>query len=156
MKPLLLLALWLGSWTVQALETGQAGTLAQAAPLSRATYLEATGGLILVLLLIFGLGWVVKRLGMVPGNKGMVRILGGVSLGGRERALILEAEGRRVLVGVAPGQVNLLLRLDESRPESQAEPSSGQPFAKTLAEAQERLEMRTEPEAGVQDRDKEA
>lgn len=156
MKFLHALPFLLWSLGVQALEPGQAGTLAQAAPLPRATYLEATGGLILVLLLIFGLGWVVKRLGMVPGNKGMVRILGGVSLGGRERALILEAEGRRVLVGVAPGQVNLLMRLDDSGPASQAESkaktSPAQPFAKTLAEAQERLETGTEPEAGAQDK----
>lgn len=130
MKPLLFLTLLVWPWCAQALEPGQAGILAQAAPLTRASYLEATGGLILVLLLIFGLGWVVKRLGMVPGSKGMVRILGGVSLGGRERALILETEGKRMLVGVAPGQVRLLMRLDE--PQSAPEP---QAFAEALAAA---------------------
>lgn len=103
----------------------------------------------LVILLIFGLGWLVKRLGMVPGSKGMVRILGGVSLGGRERALILEAEGRRILVGVAPGQVNFLMHLGESTagpPASGPDMDSGaKDFAKALAAAKTRVEPSFDP-----------
>jgi flagellar protein FliO/FliZ len=153
MKTLAAVSLLIWSGLSMALDPGQPSTLTQDATVSRASYLEATGGLILVILLIFGLGWVVKRLGMVPGSKGMVRILGGTSLGGRERALILEVEGRRVLVGVAPGQVNLLLHLEEtdtaprpelkqkSRGQAKVEPNS-QAFAEALAEANTQIESK--------------
>ena len=34
-----------------------------------------------------------------------MRVLGGVSLGNRERAVLRSVDGTRLLVGVAPGQV---------------------------------------------------
>jgi flagellar protein FliO/FliZ len=46
-------------------------------------------------------------------GKGRVNVLGGVSLGAREKAVLLTVEGRRLLVGVAPGQVSTLMVLDE-------------------------------------------
>ncbi len=68
-----------------------------------------------VVLLILGLGWLIKRVGHFPAaGKGMVRILGGVSLGPREKAVILEAGNRRLLVGVAPGRVQTLCDLGDS------------------------------------------
>jgi flagellar protein FliO/FliZ len=78
-----------------------------------AGYMEAMIGLLLVIGLILVMAWGVKRMGLAPVSKGHVRIVGGVSLGTRERALILEVEGKRVLVGVAPGQVRPLMRLDD-------------------------------------------
>jgi flagellar protein FliO/FliZ len=79
---------------------------------ANASYLEAIGGLFLVVLLILAMGWALKRLNLNPAHRGSLRVLGGVSLGGRERALLLEAEGQRLLLGVSQGQVNLLMRLD--------------------------------------------
>lgn len=66
-----------------------------------------------VVVLIIALGWLIKRVGNFPtAGKGMVRILGGVSLGPRERAVVIEAGGRRLLLGVAPGRVQTLCFLD--------------------------------------------
>ncbi|MCP3671180.1 MAG: flagellar biosynthetic protein FliO [Gammaproteobacteria bacterium] len=68
-----------------------------------------------VILLILGLGWLIKRVGNFPAaGKGMVRILGGVSLGPREKAVVVEAGNRRLLIGVAPGRVQTLCILDDS------------------------------------------
>ena len=79
------------------------------APLSTAHLLETAGGLLLVLALIVGLAWLVRRMGRVPGaGKGTVQIVGGVSLGPRERAVVLSVQGVRLLVGVAPGRVQTL------------------------------------------------
>lgn len=108
-------------------------------------YLEAVSGLLLVLLLIIGLGWAVRRLGIAPLHKGAVRIVGGVSLGARERALVLEADGKRILVGVAPGQVRTLLRLDDVRPEG-AEPVVDFPWQ--LRQEQARAEEHSATERG--------
>jgi len=66
-------------------------------------------GLILVLALIIGLAWVLRRFGGLPKvGKGVVTIVGGVSLGTRERAVLLQVGETRLLVGVSPGRVQTL------------------------------------------------
>ncbi len=87
---------------------------ARAAPpdLGGAQLLETAGGLLLVLALLLGLAWLAKRFMGAPGvGKGRVQVIGGVSLGPRERAVIVEVEGQRLLLGVAQGNVRLLREL---------------------------------------------
>lgn len=79
--------------------------------------LEAVAGLALVLALIFLLGWVVRRFAHLPGGgRGLIRVLGGVTLGSRERAVIVAVGGTRLLLGVAPGQVRTLHVLPPEEP----------------------------------------
>ncbi len=85
-----------------------------ASPMGTGMVLEMVVVLAAVIILILGLGWLIKRVGHFPAaGKGMVRILGGVSLGPREKAVILEAGNRRLLVGVAPGRVQTLCELGD-------------------------------------------
>ena len=83
-------------------------------PLHGMALIETLGGLVLILILIFGLGWLLRRFGRLPvkGNA-MISIVGGVSLGPRERAVLLQVEDTRLLVGVAPGRVQMLHLLDK-------------------------------------------
>jgi len=68
-----------------------------------------TLGLVLVLGLIFALAWFFRRYGnMASLNRSNIQILGGVSLGSRERAVLLEVEGEQILVGVTPNQITRL------------------------------------------------
>lgn len=102
----MLVAAPVSSETVPGLPTGPTGT---------SVVLEMVAVLAAVIVLILGLGWLIKRVGHFPtAGKGMVRILGGVSLGPREKAVVLEAGNRRLLVGVAPGRVQTLCVLGES------------------------------------------
>lgn len=88
-------------------------TAVQAPLLDGGTLLQTLFGLALVLGLILGLGWLLKRMGRVPGaGKGDIRIVGGVALGTREKAVLLEVGDTRLLVGVAPGRVQTLHVLD--------------------------------------------
>ncbi len=83
-----------------------------AAPLGTENLLQTAGGLLLILALIFGAAWLFKRYGNLPmGGKGVVKVLGGTSVGARERVVLIEADGVRLLIGVAPGQVRTLHRL---------------------------------------------
>lgn len=92
--------------------------------------LETAGGLVVVLAVLLGLAWVFKRYLAVPGiSKGRVQVIGGVSLGPRERAVIVEVEGERLLLGVAQGNVRMLHRLASDQPQ--------QDFVGQLAEANE-------------------
>ncbi|MDD2833999.1 MAG: flagellar biosynthetic protein FliO [Methylotenera sp.] len=70
-------------------------------------------GLIAVLGILGLLAWVLKRL--VPGvgkQQSAVRIVGGVSVGARERVMVLEVADRWLVVGVAPGQVSALANIE--------------------------------------------
>ena len=70
-------------------------------------------GLAIVVALIYGLSWVLKKYTNLPGsNQVDMKILGGISLGTRERAVLVQVEGKKILLGVAPGRVNLLHQFD--------------------------------------------
>lgn len=73
-------------------------------------------GLIAVLALMAGAVWMMRRFGVVkPLNRSVARVVGGVSVGSRERVMVVEVAGQWILVGVAPGRVNALGQLP--RPE---------------------------------------
>jgi flagellar protein FliO/FliZ len=100
------------SGTLLAAETAQKGVGVKSPPLGTESLLQTSGGLLLILFLIIGGAWLFKRYGSLPlGSKGVVRVVGGVSVGPRERVVVVEAEGRRLLLGVAPGQVRTLCEL---------------------------------------------
>lgn len=70
-------------------------------------------GLAIVLAVMAIITWLLKR--MVPGvgsKQSVIRIVGGVSVGSRERVVVLEVAGRWLVVGVAPGQVNRIANLE--------------------------------------------
>ncbi|MDH5485125.1 MAG: flagellar biosynthetic protein FliO [Gammaproteobacteria bacterium] len=70
-------------------------------------------GLAVVIALILGLAWVLRKYGRLPAtNQVEMKILGGLSLGTRERAILIEVDNTRLLIGVAPGRVNMLHVLD--------------------------------------------
>lgn len=70
---------------------------------------EVTFALVLVLLVIFGCAWAVKRLRGLGRPQGRVlAIVDDVSVGQKERVVLLACGGERLLVGVAPGAVRLL------------------------------------------------
>ncbi|WP_019141179.1 flagellar biosynthetic protein FliO [Noviherbaspirillum massiliense] len=66
-------------------------------------------GLGVVLGLMAGAAWLLRRLGMARGpGAGVARIVGGVSVGNRERVMVVEVADQWIVVGVAPGRVNAL------------------------------------------------
>lgn len=78
-------------------------------PLDSSHLANTAIGLALVLVLIVGLAWALRRFGALPNvGKGVVTIVGGVSLGTRERAVLLQVGKTRLLVGVSPGRVQTL------------------------------------------------
>ncbi|OOZ37233.1 flagellar biosynthetic protein FliO [Solemya velesiana gill symbiont] len=120
-------------------ESKQGGAVKLAESQFNGGLLVETGlGLLLVLGVIFALAWLLRKFGRLPmQGKGAVEIIGGVSLGPRERAVLLKVGGTRLLVGVAPGQVQKLHVLDEDEvlPEAGEEGGFAQRL-KTQMEAQ--------------------
>jgi flagellar protein FliO/FliZ len=104
--PLLLIAEAVGA------APGDASTRLVESPLSPGNLINTGVGLLVVLGIMLALAWLVKRYVQVPGiGKGQVQVLGGVSLGAREKAVLLSVEGQRLLVGIAPGRVQTLMIL---------------------------------------------
>ncbi|ACA85913.1 flagellar biosynthetic protein FliO [Shewanella woodyi] len=87
-----------------------------ATPLEKGTGMDALlnmmGGLILVLVLIFVLAYIVKRLNLVPASNGVLKMVAATPLGQREKVVLIEVEGQQYLLGVTAQQVNLIDKLD--------------------------------------------
>ncbi len=121
-------------WVAQAAEP-VSPRVAQPAPiLNSSNILDTVGGLVVVLGLLLGLAWLVKRYMTAPGiSKGRIQVVGGVSLGPRERAVIVEVEGQRLLLGVAQGNVRMLHHLP-------AEAADGEAFDQTLEQVRKQTQ----------------
>lgn len=77
--------------------------------------------LLMVLALIVGLGWLLKRL---PGSgfrppEGM-KLVASLSLGARERVVVVEVNGQQLLLGVSTGGISTLHVLPEPLPATPA------------------------------------
>lgn len=71
--------------------------------------MEFVLSLVLVLLAILLMAWLLKRFGgYSAASSGAVKVLTGISLGGREKAVLVEVGGQQILLGVAPGRVQTL------------------------------------------------
>ena len=106
---------------------------AGADPLAVGNLVQLTLGLLAVLLLLGGLAWLLRRSGrFTSGVHGALQILGGVSMGTRERIVLLQVGRQQLLVGVAPGRIQTLHVLEEpiDVTESAARPRAG--FAQAL------------------------
>jgi len=71
--------------------------------------LRVTLALILVLGAVFATAWFMRRVRGLGGASGTgLEVLGQVSLGARERAVLIRVGERQILIGVAPGNVRTL------------------------------------------------
>ncbi len=71
-------------------------------------------GLIVVVALIYVAAWAMRRMGTKSTKNGIVQVLGGASVGPRERVVVVRFASRTLLLGVAPGHVALLQTMDAS------------------------------------------
>lgn len=77
--------------------------------LSQSNLVEWTVGLGLVIFLILVSAWMLRRFNQFSFSHGTrLRILGGISVGTRERVVLLQVGEKQLLLGVAPGRVETL------------------------------------------------
>ncbi len=82
-------------------------------PLNSSAILETFGGLLLVLALIAFLAWLIRRTGQFnSAANGDLKIIAGLSLGSREKAILLQVGEQQILVGVTPQHIQTLHVLD--------------------------------------------
>lgn len=77
--------------------------------------LQVLLSLVLVVGAILLLGWLARRLRVLPrGRRGALRVVDEVALGSKERAVIVEVDGARLVLGVGDGRVVMLHKSDPS------------------------------------------
>jgi flagellar protein FliO/FliZ len=101
------------SWFAMSAATAQQAQQAQQATSAAATsagnFFQVLMGLLVVLGLMAAAAWSLKKFGVSKlAANATVKIVGGVSVGNRERVLVVEVGDQWIVVGVAPGQVNAL------------------------------------------------
>ncbi|MFM0596758.1 MULTISPECIES: flagellar biosynthetic protein FliO [Paraburkholderia] len=71
--------------------------------------LQTIFALLVVIGLVFACGWLARRFGLQPASRGgLVKTVGGASLGGKERVAVVEIGDTWLVLGTAPGNVRLL------------------------------------------------
>lgn len=91
-----------------------AGAADTAAPAASAAggLLQVFIGLVAVLGLIAATAWMAKRFGVTRGgSSALLNVVGSVSVGARERVVVLEIGESWLVVGVGPGNVNSIATL---------------------------------------------
>ena len=78
-------------------------------PLSAGYLIQFSVGLILVLTAVVVLAWVLRRINRLHASAGgALRLLGALSLGTRERVILIQVGNAQLLLGVAPGRIQTL------------------------------------------------
>jgi flagellar protein FliO/FliZ len=90
------------------------------------TLLKSFGMLCIVLGLLIGLLWLLRRFYHGGGSRqaGLIRIHASAHLAPKERIVVVEVQGKRLLLGVTPQQINLLARLPDAGEESADSPAA--------------------------------
>jgi flagellar protein FliO/FliZ len=119
--------------TLAALAATPALSAAAPEPMAAANLFQLLFGLIVVLIAIGVTAFLLRRLGRLPQGPGALRVLAGLSLGARERAVLIQVGDKQILLGVAPGRVQTLHVLE--RPVDTAAPAgTAGGFAEKLAQ----------------------
>lgn len=83
-------------------------------PVSIGSMMQVFVSLAAVLLLFGGIVYVLKRLGGIrTGQGGKMHVLDGVSVGSRDRVLLIQVGEKQVLIGVSPSGISPITVFDE-------------------------------------------
>ncbi len=102
-------------------------------PMSSPYLLKLTGGLILVVVVIFALAWLVKKFNLAQQSQGgLIKIVAGVSIGTRDRIVLLQVGEEQILVGLTPGRIEKLHTLAEPLAIPGESPAASASFAEKI------------------------
>ena len=76
--------------------------------------LSVVGGLLAVVLLIFFLAWLMRRVAGIPTMGGQqMKVVAALAVGAREKIVLVDVGGQQILVGVAAGRVSHLQSFEQ-------------------------------------------
>lgn len=118
-------------------KTGAAALSRSTSPVGPEEVLHVFLALLLILGLIVMVAWLMRRYVTLPaGRSGALRMLAAISVGQRERVVLVQAGETQLLIGIAPGQVRTLHVFDKPVVLADGnQPVGGERFAERLAAA---------------------
>jgi flagellar protein FliO/FliZ len=120
------------------LASGAAMAADQAMPSPALGLLQVFLALGLVLAVMLAAAWFFKKLGPVAGaGKVPVKVVGGASVGNRERVMVVEVADQWIVIGVTSSQINTLATLPRQELSSEALEPQAAPFAAWLKRTME-------------------
>ncbi len=94
-------------------------------PLSSPYLVKLTGGLLLVVIVIFVLAWLVRKFNLnQQSQNGLIRIIAGLSVGTRDRIVLLQVGDEQILLGLTPGRIEKLHTLDKPLADESVAPAA--------------------------------
>ena len=88
------------------------------------SFIPTLASLIVVIFAIFAMAFVAKRFNLgISGNRS-IKVVSALSLGTRERVVVIEVAGKQHLLGVTSQQVNHLFELEQPLDESSGDSTS--------------------------------
>ena len=134
------------TWMAAMLTSAYARADTAAAPpsaVSSGQLLQLVGGMLAVLVLIGVCAWASRLLPFVRNSRNStLKIVENFALGARERMLLVEVDGKRLLIGVSAAGMSCLHVFDSA-------PNSGNQFAERL---QQSMQERTESIPNISER----
>lgn len=112
---------------------GQGASQAESAGVSSAQLLTVLFSLVFVVALIFGMAWLVRKLGMGGGlmtRNTAMSVVATMPIGTRERLVIVDVAGQQLLLGVTAQSIQALHVLDE--PIAAPDKAAGSAFSEKL------------------------
>ena len=98
--------------------------------------LKVTGGLLLVIIAIFGSAWAYRRFGNIPTmSNDDLRVIGGISLSAKERIILMQVGEEQILLGVSPGSIQRLHVLEKNIDVDKENVEQGNSFSTQLNSA---------------------
>ena len=99
-------------------------------PISSPYLMKLTGGLVLIVAIIFLLAWLVKRFNLnQQASGGLIRVVAGLSIGTRDRIVLLQVGDEQILVGLTPGRIEKLHTLAQPLEAAASEQADAGTFA---------------------------
>lgn len=128
----LLMLATLPAWAQQAAAPAQSATVTGGT--FGGQFAQLALGLLLVIALIFGLAWLVRRMQQVGPKSGRaIKLVSSQALGPRDRLVLVQVGNEQILLGMTPGRITPLHVLKEPIPTTDSEPATPE-FAQRLSE----------------------
>lgn len=116
-----------------AAERASTAPVALVNPLSAGAVVQTILGLMVVVAVIVAVAWLLRRVSqMQAGVQGALKVVAGLSLGARERVVLMQVGEKQLLLGVAPGRIQTLYVLEQPLPAAAGGMSAELDFAERL------------------------
>lgn len=92
-------------------------TLENHTEIGASNYVQMLFGLFAIVAFIFGIAWLIKRMGTLnPSHSSNLKIIAGLSVGQREKIVVVQVMDEQLLVGITQSNIQLLSKLEQPIP----------------------------------------